>query len=61
MASLLDYRKRNGDILSMKELAAVDGFSQERAEALAPFVSLYSEAAPGAATERGRRIRNPCL
>ena len=58
VASLLDYRKRNGDILSMKELAAVDGFSQERAEALAPFVSLYSEAAPGAATERGRRIRN---
>ena len=38
--SLTDYRSRSGDILSISELALVDGFSRESAEALAPFLSL---------------------
>lgn len=58
VASLLDYRERHGDVLSLNELAAVDGFSQERAEALAPFVSLFSDAAPGKASEKGRDVSN---
>ncbi len=38
--SLADYRSRSGEILSLSELALIDGFSRETAEALAPFVSL---------------------
>ena len=37
--SLADYRSRSGEILSLSELALIDGFSRETAEALAPFVS----------------------
>lgn len=40
IASLEDYRKRYGDILSFTELSAVDGFTAEYAEALSCFVSL---------------------
>lgn len=46
-ASLLDYRARAGDILSISELALVDGFGQKFAEALSPFISLESESLPG--------------
>ncbi len=46
-ASLLDYRQRNGDVLSLTELAAVDGFGREFVAALAPFVSLESSSLPG--------------
>lgn len=51
-ASLLDYRSREGDILSLSELALVDGFGEEAAYGLAPFISLESVRNPG---ETGRR------
>ncbi|MBP6454339.1 MAG: helix-hairpin-helix domain-containing protein, partial [Bacteroidales bacterium] len=39
-ASLYDYIKRNGAVLSLYELSAVPGFNKEVAEALAPFLDL---------------------
>ncbi|MBQ9462988.1 MAG: hypothetical protein IJU68_04950 [Bacteroidales bacterium] len=47
VASLLDYRKRGGDILSFTELGLVDGFTPELSEALKLFVKLESSKAPG--------------
>ena len=61
VASLLDYRSRTGDILSYAELAAVDGFSQERAVALAPFVSLVSDALPGRTATKTTKVRNDLM
>lgn len=46
-ASLLDYISSNGDVLSVAELAAVDGFGYEYAAALEYFVSFASSALPG--------------
>lgn len=46
-ASLLDYRSTYGDILSIEELSAVDGFGKTYAEALRPYISLYSKSLPG--------------
>lgn len=48
VATLQDYRRRYGDILSLGELALVDGFGMETALALEPFVSFASSALPGA-------------
>ena len=42
IASLLDYRARHGDVLSLTELAAVDGFSQDIVRTVSPFISLES-------------------
>lgn len=47
-ASLLDYRSRHGDVLSVYELAAVDGFGERCARALGRFVSFDSKLQPGA-------------
>ncbi len=47
IASLLDYRRESGDILSVRELGLVDGFSPALAEALALFVSLKTSSPPG--------------
>ncbi len=49
VASLFDYRARYGDVLSVEELALVDGFGRETAEALTFFVSLRSASLPGVA------------
>lgn len=46
-ASLEDYRKRTGDILSLAELSYVDGFSPEYAALLKPFISFRSLSLPG--------------
>lgn len=43
-ASIIDYISRNGSILSISELSLLDGFNEEFARALSPFISL--EAAP---------------
>ncbi len=51
-ASLMDYRSRNGDVLSVAELATVDGFGEEYANALSPFISFASKTLPGQ-TESG--------
>ena len=42
LASLVDYRSRHGSIMSIKELAFVDGFTSESAAALEPFIVLES-------------------
>ena len=57
-ASLLDYRQRAGDILSLSELAAIDGFGEEYAKALSWFISLESSAAPGRSSAYAGRIGN---
>lgn len=48
VASILDYRSSNGDILSAAELALIDGFNAERAAVLAPFLR-FDGKIPGAA------------
>ena len=48
LATLDDYRRRCGDILSWEELALVDGFGKEAVEALKPYLSLWSDNLPGA-------------
>ncbi len=47
IASLMDYRSRHGDVMSLMELAAVDGFGHDFVARLAPFVSLDSYRLPG--------------
>ena len=47
VAAVIDYRRLYGDILSVAELAAVDGFGRENAVLLAPFLSFDSTAPPG--------------
>ena len=54
VASLLDWRERSGDILSYTELALVDGFGEEYAEALKPFTRLSSSGPPG--KRRSRKL-----
>lgn len=51
--SFADYRSRHGDVLSFVELAAVDGFGQDFAERVAPFLSLESHALPGQTGRKG--------
>ncbi|MBO4595855.1 MAG: hypothetical protein J5632_04510 [Bacteroidales bacterium] len=50
VASLEDYRSRCGDVLSFAELAAVDGFGREYAQALSLFVSLEASSGGGSFT-----------
>ena len=57
LASLEDYRRSHGDILSWEELALVDGFNKEAVSALRPFLSLDSEALPGAVDTLSRQKR----
>lgn len=53
-ASVADYRRSSGDILSVAELALLDGFGEASARALAPFVSFDTRALPGRSSlERG--------
>ncbi len=51
IASLEDYRLRHGDVLSLTELAAVDGFGHDFVARLAPFISLDSSRLPGASAK----------
>ena len=46
-ASLLEYRARAGDILSLAELSAVDGFGESFVRAISPYVSLRTRAPVG--------------
>jgi len=41
--SILDYRSRNGDILSLSELSLIDGFNKKSVELYSIFISLKSE------------------
>ena len=54
VATLLDYRATEGDVLSVSELALVDGFGTETARALAPFLSFASVRLPGETDVRRR-------
>lgn len=60
-ASLVDYRSRNGDILSVSELAAVDGFGEDYAAALRPFVSFYTRKSPGEADAGAKAFSQDAL
>lgn len=61
LASLADYRRTHGDILSWEELALVDGFGQEAVAALKPFLSLDSDSLPGAVDTLSRQKRQLLL
>lgn len=61
VASLMDYRLRNGDVLSVSELAAVDGFGEEYANALKPFISFASKALPGQTESGSKRLTHEAL
>lgn len=61
VASLMDYRTRSGDVLSASELAMVDGFGEEYANALRPFVSFASNSLPGQAANESRRFPQEIL
>lgn len=58
VASLLDYRRRHGDVLSFMELSALDGFSEETVRSLAPFISLDSVAPPGRSSAMTGAVHN---
>lgn len=45
--SLLEYRKEFGEVLSLQELAFVDGFSQSLVESLSPYITLGAIESPG--------------
>jgi len=47
VASLCDYREREGDVLSAVELSLVSGFSKQYVQALLPFVDFSTRASPG--------------
>ncbi len=53
-ASLTDYIRRHGDVMSFMELAAVDGFGEDFTGKIAPFISLESSGLD----KRTSRIRN---
>lgn len=61
LATLEDYRRNSGDILSWEELALVDGFNKETVEALKPFLSLYSSSLPGAVDTAARKVHGNAL
>ena len=46
-ASLLEYRARAGDILSLAELSAVDGFGAGFVRAVSPYISILTRAPAG--------------
>ena len=60
-ASVADYRRNYGDILSVQELALLDGFGEETALALAPFVSFESQAPPGRSSLEKGRVKTEAL
>ena len=60
-ASILDYRQRSGEILSITELALVDGIGKALASALAPFISLASRLHPGQAKDSVGRVSESLL
>lgn len=61
VASLIDYRSRNGDVLSVSELAAVDGFGEDFSNALKPFISFTSNALPGQVMPDSKRLSHEAL
>ncbi len=60
-ASIIDWRSRNGDILSFTELSSLDGFGRDAVERLRPFISLESFAPPGASSLEKGRVKQEIL
>lgn len=54
VASLMDYRMRNGDVLSPLELSAVNGFGDEFVDVVTPFLSFSSPSFPGLSSSISR-------
>jgi len=54
IVSLADYMERHGDIMSLTELSAVDGFGWDFVNRLAPFISLETYRLPS--DRRGRTM-----
>jgi hypothetical protein len=61
VATLLDYIRISGDILSIMELSTIDGFGKENATALGPFISFDSSSLPGATPDTLRRWYNSLI
>ncbi|MBO7585077.1 MAG: helix-hairpin-helix domain-containing protein, partial [Bacteroidales bacterium] len=55
--SLLEYREEYGAILSLSELAAVDGFNRDLVETLQPFISLEETVGGGSGAYSQFRTR----
>ena len=54
ISSLLEYRARAGDVLSLAELSAVDGFDESFVRAISPYISIRTRAPAGeSSTENG--------
>ncbi len=58
VAVLTDYREMAGDILSIEELSALDGFGHDFVSCLKYFISLSSSALPGRSSVPGKHVRN---
>ncbi len=56
--SFLEYRKEHGDVLSLAELASLDGFGENFVARLAPFIKLYSPHNPGEPASDTESFRN---
>lgn len=56
--SFIEYRNVHGDVLSLAELAAVDGFGENFVMRLAPFIKLSSPQNPGEPASDSNRFRN---
>lgn len=53
VVSLLDYRARNGDVMSFSELSSIDGFNERVAEALSLFIVIDNPAGPASRSRIG--------
>lgn len=60
-ASIADYRRSSGDILSIAELALLDGFGDAAARAMAPFVSFGTQAPPGRSSLEKERVETEMM
>ena len=61
VASLEDYRSRNGDVLSFSELSMIEGFNPEYVAALKPFLSLVGQGRPGEIPDSSISVRNDAM
>ena len=61
VASLLDYKYNNGEVLSLNELALIDGFGHEFAKAVKPFIIIRSSSLPVGHLPTGGKISNYIL
>ena len=61
VASIEDYRSRNGEILSFSELSLVEGFNPEYVAALKPFLSLEGRDRPGEIPDSTLSVRSDAM